>query len=381
MKFENSIINQIYNPNGGSKIMLELLSNPALVKRNPTFWAKYFKIDNQPTPTDASGEAAFVAHLREISVGSLMDMRAPLAESLPMDKAGERTYTGTIPNWIAKGWHETATERYTREQTWQEMGEQDAIIRFAQDVLQIQLDSANQTLSHMAARLMSTGQIVYNGGDGIKGGVLKADIPTDNFMKAKGTAWNDPSAKIITQMQQLEEEYRTRTGFDGALVWDIPTQVFNAYFLTNAEVKEAYRYLLSVKGGNVPEITFLTREMGLEALSQMTGISTIQLVEEKQKDGASIVSGWENNKVVLRPAGLAGVIKYATTLDEKVFPKYGSKQITRNFTKTLGGLATFMNSVHDNGNFKEWHTDLLMCAVPVLNQFTHHAIISVNEAE
>jgi hypothetical protein len=40
-----------------------------------------------------------------------------------------------------------------------------------------------------------------------------------------------------------------------------------------------------------------------------------------------------------------------------------------------------MNSVHNNGNFKEWHTDLMMQAVPALNQFVFHYIVDTTTAE
>lgn len=378
MKFEASFINQIYGTKG-TKLMAEVLEQPSLIKFNPTFWSSRFKVDSQPTPTNNAGEAVFISKLREPNSGTLMDMRAPLGESLPMDKLGEKYYTGTIPNYIAKGFHETATERYTREQLWNEMDEKDAIINFAQEVLQVQLDSANQTLSHMAAQLMSTGQIVYQGGDGIKGGVIKAEIPTENFIGGGENAWTVQTTPILSQMAKIEDDYRLHTGYTGELVWDIPKQVFDTYFLNNDEVKDQYKFIATARGfgATFPERNMLTRDMALEAVTTFVGVSPILIVEEKQRNGGVIVNGWAENRVTLRPAGYAGVIKYAKTLEEAIYPSLGSSLISRNFTKTMGGIATFMNSIHNNGNFKEWHTDLMMCAVPVLNQFTYHYIVDI----
>lgn len=382
MKFEASFINQLYGANGG-KLMAEILTKPSLIKNTSPFWATRFKKDSQPTPVNSAGEAVFISKLKEVSVGSLMDMRAPLGESLPMDRAGEASYTDTIPNYIAKGFHETATERFTREQLWNEMDEENAVINFAQEVMQVQLDSANQTLSNMAAQLMSTGEIVYSGGDGIKGGVIKAAIPVENFVNAGVGAWNVSTTKILSQMAKIEEDYRLHTGYTGALVWDIPKQMFTSYFLTNDEVKDWYKQYASAKFGTTPTVLpILTRDMALEAIASVEGISPILIVEEKQRDSdGTIVSGWDATKAVLRPAGFAGTIKYANVLEESIYPKFGSNLISRNFAKALGGIATFMNSVHNNGNFKEWHTDLMMQAVPALNQFVFHYIVDTTTAD
>ena len=40
-----------------------------------------------------------------------------------------------------------------------------------------------------------------------------------------------------------------------------------------------------------------------------------------------------------------------------------------------------MNSVVNNGNLKEWHTDLMMSAIPTLDEFLYHAIIDTTTAD
>jgi hypothetical protein len=51
-----------------------------------------------------------------------------------------------------------------------------------------------------------------------------------------------------------------------------------------------------------------------------------------------------------------------------------------NFTPALSGLGVVMNSVVVNGNFKEWHTDLFVKAIPTLDEFLYHVIVDTKTA-
>ena len=46
----------------------------------------------------------------------------------------------------------------------------------------------------------------------------------------------------------------------------------------------------------------------------------------------------------------------------------------------MGGLGVWMNSVVVNGNFKEWHTDLFVKAIPTLDEFLYHVIVDTTQA-
>ena len=63
-----------------------------------------------------------------------------------------------------------------------------------------------------------------------------------------------------------------------------------------------------------------------------------------------------------------------------LFGKYANKVNSYNFSKVLNGVATIMNSELVNGNFKEWHTDLIMKAVPTLDEFLYHVIVDTTTA-
>ena len=46
----------------------------------------------------------------------------------------------------------------------------------------------------------------------------------------------------------------------------------------------------------------------------------------------------------------------------------------------MSGLATVRNFVIVNGNFKEWQSDLVLAAVPSLDEFLYHYIIDTTTA-
>ena len=167
-KFENSKYNKIWDSNEGRQVIDAIIADPELLKANHTFWQTKFRVDPQSTPTNAEGEAVFKSKMRPMETGTLMDMRAPLGESTPYDKKGIAAYTATIPDFIAKGFVETAQERYYKEKMFDQFADLKNIAVFATDVLQRGLDSANQTLSYMSAYLLSNGELSYLQGEGIQ---------------------------------------------------------------------------------------------------------------------------------------------------------------------------------------------------------------------
>ena len=90
-------------------------------------------------------------------------------------------YTGIIPDFITKGTVEKATVSWHKEKLFDQFGDSRLIAMYVTDVLQSKLDSANQTLSHMAAYLLSHGNLSYLVGQGIQDNLYKAAIPAENF--------------------------------------------------------------------------------------------------------------------------------------------------------------------------------------------------------
>lgn len=381
MKFANSTYNRIWDSNEGRQIVTQILNDPDLIRANHTFWTQKFRIDPQITPTNAEGEAIFKSTMRQLESGVLMDMRAPLGDSIPEDKKGLAYYSGVIPEFISKGTVEKATERAYKEDLFAQFGDAALLAAYATDVLQSKLDSANQTLSHMSAQLLSTGKIIYNQGVGIQGNVLKADIPAENFLKAGAKVWSDTSARLLDQIVKMVEDIREAQGLELQFQLEITRKQFLEAFMKNEQVIEWVRYLNVINNTPLPERAVMTEDLVKNALARFEGLPPIVIVEEKQKDIENgIVHGWKEGVAVLRPLGYAGFIRRTTIKDVELFNKYGNSVNSYSFASALNGLAQVANSVIVNGNFKEWHTHVIMAAVPSLDEFLYHYIIDTTTA-
>lgn len=366
----------------GRQIMSKVLQNPEFIKPNFTFWQEHFKVDPQITPSNGKGVASFTSVMREMEVGGLMDMRAPLGETLPVDKKGAVAYSGSIPDFSAKGFVETAAERLYDEEIASQFNGSERLAVYAVNHANRMMNEMNMTLSNLSAQLMSEGKIIYKGGEGIHAGVIKAEIPAENFTTAGEGLWNNPATRILSQMRGIEEKYRNLWGLDFAMQWNIPAKMFRDCFLKNEEVIEWVRYTNVINNTPLPESLILTEDMVKTAIAKFPELSPIVIVEEKQNDYTrGVVHGWADGIAVLRPAGYAGFIRRSTVLDEKVFKKYGNSVNSYYFTPAPNGLGVFMNSVTVNGNFKEWHSDLFMKAIPTLDEFLYHVIVDTTTVD
>lgn len=380
MKFEQSTYNKIWDSTEGSQIVTQILNSPDLINANHMFWTEKFRVDPNITPTNQEGEAVFISRMREIESGVLMDMRAPLGDSVPEDKKGIAYYSGVIPEFISKGTVEKATERDYKEKLFEQFGDVALVAAYATDVLQSKIDSANQTLSNMSAQLLSTSKIIYKSGVGIQGNVLKAEVPAANFLKAGAKVWTDTTARLLDQIVEIVEDIKDKTGIANWQL-EVTKDQFKNCFLKNAQVIEWVRYMNIINNQPLPERLVLSREMAMSALASFEGLPPIVIIEEKQKDADStIVHGWKAGVAVLRPAGIAGYMRRTTIKDTELFTKYGNSVNSYSFTPALNGLATVRNSVIVNGNFKEWHTDVVLAGVPSLDQFLYHYIIDTTTA-
>lgn len=381
MKFEASLFKALWSEEGRN-IMDAVLRDPNLIRANHTFWQSKFKVDPQITPTNAEGEAIFKSTQRPLESGVLMDMRAPLGDSTPLDVRGAAAYTGVIPDFITKGTVEKATERWHKEKMFDQFGDARLLAQFATDVLQQKIDSANQTLSYMSAYLLSNGNLSYLQGEGIQDALYKAAIPAENFDKAGKKAWSDKTARILDQMVEKEEKYKNLWGINIPMQWEITREQFRSQFLTNEQVIGWVKHNYEIsKGVELSTALGITEDMAVEYIAKFPGLSPIVFIEEKQKDvNNGPVSGWKEGVAVLRPAGFAGYIRHTSILDTEIFSKYANTVNSYVFTKTLNGLLTIMNSTVVNGNFQEWHTDGMMSAIPTLDEFLYHVIIDTTEA-
>lgn len=384
-KFELSVYKKLWED---EIVITRILQNPNLVKSNHTFWKEDFRVDPLITPTNAEGEAVFTSRMRKIDTGVLMDMRAPLGDSVPEDVKGMEAYQGTIQEFISKGSVETAEMREYKRKLFDEIGDAALVRRFATDVLQPRLDSANQTLSYMAAQLISTGRIVYNQGVGLKGGILKAAIPEENFRKAGEKAWTDSTAPILDYMRKHEEEIYESAGMEFAGQWKITRKMFNDVFLKNEQVikwiKDSYLLDSGQVGVGTTNLSGLVinEENFKKYIKGIQGLSPIVIVDEKQNDVVNgTVHGWKDGIAVFCPVGYLGLIRRTTIADLRLLsPEYTNPNNKYIFASALEGCAFVRNSVTVNGNLKEWHSDVVLAGTPTLDEFLYHYIIDTTTA-
>lgn len=381
--FENSRYSKLWNSVEGSTILTMLLNSPDMIRTNYNFWESQFDVDSQTTPTNSQGVASFVSKMRKLTPAGMLNMRAPLGDSIPRDKEGIAFYTGIIPDFIADGYVEQAMEREYKEQMFIDAFGNDAtIISAFADEVQSMVDDANASLSNMSGQILSKGNIVYKYGKGATGALYKADIPAENFIKAGEKTWEDPSCKLLDQMVLIERTMKESWGLENLpMKWQIPYKMFHDVFLKNAQVIDLVKQYRTINDLVVTENMQVTEAMFRTAITQIEGLSPIEIIVEKQFDNKVAVNGWDEKIAVLRPQGRAGLIRHTSILDQKMYEKYGAKAITRVFAKAgRGGLFTIMNTTLDNGNLREWHTDLMMAAIPSLDEFLYHVIVDTKTA-
>lgn len=388
MKFENSVYSKIWDSNEGRQIVTSILNDPNLIKDNHTFWREKFLVDPMVTPTNAEGEAVFTSRMRQLESGVLMDMRAPLGDSKPEDVKGMAAYQGTIQEFISKGTVEKATERYYKEKFFESLGDAELVGRYALDVLQPKIDSANQTLSYMSAYLLSHGNLAYMQGEGMQGNIYSAYIPAENFKNAGAKVWSDTSAPLFDIWRKLVTDANDKFGATLNWILEVPRDMFDNVILKNEEVIKWIKDMYIVKSSQIAAGTnnlsglVVNEENFFKYINEVQGIPTIVIAEEKQKDlHNGIVSGWKEGVAVLRPAGYAGLIRRTTIADVELFrDAFTNPANVYSFTPAMGGLAVVRNSTIVNGNLKEWHTDLVLAATPSLDEFLYHFIIDTTKA-
>jgi hypothetical protein len=375
----------------GKSIINFILSDPNMLRANYDAWKQWFSVDPNITPTAADGTASFTVSARYPEHSDLMDWRAPLGDSRQGEEGEKVKYSGTIIDFIAKGWQEKAMEREYKEKMFAEFGnDAPLLLGYATNVLQPRLDSANQTLTALGAQLMTNGFIRYTHGRGITGNVFKAAIPEKNFTKAFSKVWSDPDCQLIDEMVEIERYYREDVwGLPGiGLQWWIDYDTMKNIVLKNKQVIDTIKtnWLLD-KGQLISQTDSVAASVvSIESfntyvIGRIEGLSPIHVISEKQNDEGKIINSWKKGTAVLCPTGYSGLVMHTDILDEQLLTKYGNNLTTRAFGKTLDGLMTVMNYTLPDGNLKVWGTDFMMSAVPVLDDFLYHVIVDYTQVK
>ncbi|MDE6152308.1 MAG: major capsid protein [Prevotella sp.] len=369
------------------KLLMTIVNDEEIMGTNNSWYLTQGSVDPSFTPVDSTGLATFTVMERKLKNAPLADLRAPLGDAVQMDKEGLGFYSATIPDFITQKFVETAMSREDKEKRFAMFGNDTEIMKQWITEVTTLRNSMDATMTWMTAQLMTTGKINYDGiGQGIYAPVHKANIPERNFRKAGAVVWTDPSAKIISEMQAIEGDYRTLWGWSGAMKWQMTKKFFLNVFIKNAEVLDKVNEfrtlndLVSVTFNNINTNVF---NNAWENVRSAYGLSPIELVEEKElnktADKEEIIQGWADNIVVLRPTGDAVRFMRKQIMDE-TYAKYLNEAVTRSFVPINNGLGTLVNTTVPNGMYKEWQTVIMFSAVPALVEFTKHVIVDTATA-
>ena len=387
--FNNSRYAKLFSSKDNINFLRTFLNTKGLLYTNYGWYLTQGRRASMPTPTDYDGVASFSIKSRKAEAAPLMHLRAPLGDAPEMDNEGLEMYTGTIPDFIGYKWSENARQREYKEKLFEQFGnDADLMAAWVRDVVQVGKNSAEATLSNLTAQIMTTAKMSWKGkGEGLQQFLQKVEpFPTENRKKAGAKTWTDPDCNIISQMRKIEDDYRDeRGGTEISLVWKMTRKMYRDVFLQNKEVKEWYINWCKAHDRAYTANMQILDEDFKKSLSDMTGLSPIEIVVEKERNKTrttdTFVKGWADNRVVLRPAGDAVEFKYTDVLERDVFGSgYGASTIDTTFATMLNGLVTAMNTTTDNGRLKEWHTDVMMSAIPALISFTNHEIIHTEVA-
>lgn len=380
--FNNSTYAKIWDSIEGRQITQMILNNPDLIRTNIGFAYQKFNIDPEITPTNTDGTATFISRQRKLKMGTLAHMRAPLGDTVYRKDANAKYYTGVIPDFTTDGFMETAMEREDKERRFiREFGNDAFLISQYAENLQTLIDSADMTLSYLAAQLLSKGFMVYDQGEGAQGNLYKADIPAENFVKAGEKAWTDPECMLLDQMVQIEKDFEDLWGASYSMQWEITYDMFHKVFLKNKQVIDIVKSYRFFNDQPISENMQVTESMFRAAIADFEGLSPIVIIEEKQKDvNNGIVHGWKDGVAVYRPVGYAGMIRRTENLDSYLYQKYGNNLIAQSFATTGNGLYTVANLTVPNGRMKEWQTQLMFQAIPSLDEFLYHVIVDTKTA-
>lgn len=387
----------LINDQGNSLFLQTLIDSKLEIEANQFFWAEHFSPDPLETAlaTDPKAAPAFTVRniLRVPDV--MLDGHTPLSEVSQTDTDGFEERQGTIPQF-ARGLYETSMSRVELKARMDALGSDAAMVeQYVKNVAGI-VRGANYTLSNMAAQALSRGgAISVNWGQGVPY-EMPAYIPAANTVTAGTKVWTALDCDLPEQMRALEEAFRTRTNFKGAMEWNIDSAMIKSVFLKNAKFIEAVNNWMLVYGeqkvivinnGTSPTSTGIISEENLVAYSQssLSKISPIRICKQSQMvqslSGRTSTSGWAANRAVLRPAGLAGVIKHARVADIFMLQNEASNGVEVSTASVQGGLFYIANIVSANGLYRQYHSNIYGRVRPVLDEFVEHVLVKTNEAD
>ncbi len=341
-------------------------------KYKTTAWKDSFAWDIAPSVDGVFSQLEIVSGL-----AAMADGRAKWSETSKRDTSGVASFMGTTFNF-GVGMEETGEdiEKINKiAKNWG--GDKDVIGQFVMK-FETLLDNVHNRISNMAFQMESGASInVSPSHYGVGYQMNQLPLVATNKIKTLAGDWATvASATPITDMLAGEKQADT-IGMTANRVWRLPKALQSA-FLANEEVKSYIKMFLYPTSTNVVS-TMAFSSKDLEAfLSSYGEISPIQWVDAKQKayarDGSiTDTNPWVTGAAVLRPAGLAGVVKY-DELPELTIQSGQPGIITASAENGRIGI------IRKFDNMKPlWTTDVITSCVPVLNNWTKYIILDTTQ--
>lgn len=369
MKYDSSF----YKAINQSPVKFQKFLDTMLVEKyKSTDWKTAFAWDIAPSVDG-------VFNMLEVVPGlaTMADGRAKWSNTSKRDTSGVSSFMGTTFNF-GIGMEETGEdiERINKiAANWG--GDNDVVNQF---VIRFEnlLDNIHNRITNMSFQMESSGSIEVSPshyGVGFKMPALP--LVAANKLKTIAGDWSSvASATPISDMLAAEKQ-ADDVAMPSNRVWRLP-KALQAAFLANDEVKSYIKMFLYPTSTNVvSNMAFSVNDLNsfIVAYGQ---ISPIEWVDSKQKtyarDGAiADTTPWVTGAAVLRPAGLAGVVKY-DELPELTIQSGQAGIITGSVENGRVGIIRKFDAMKPL-----WSTDVITSCVPVLSNWTKYIILDTTQ--
>lgn len=388
----------------GRTVVTEILNNPDLIELNNfSAWRQDFSIDPEITKHDSNGFAIVNALMREVEVGVMSDMRAPLGDSLPVKQGNAKGYTVPIAHFTTRHFNETKATMMDKKARYEALrdayGDYDAqlLASYAERV-QGFIDGMNMTLTNMGEQLMTNGYLYYDKGAGIHAGIHQAPIPAKNFLNAcmykvsggseAQTTWADTDALFIDSINRLVDMINEALGKNLRWQLDVTKDEWDNYIMKNKQVLTTMYMRANPNILSADQMNFASAGLAFDDAQVMTMLNsrlrrcTIFVHDSAQHDAfEGVVHGWKANVATLRPLGPAGMMRHTDIIDAEWFDdRYSNPAIKDFYVPALGGLGYLNNTIWPSGRDIEYRTRYIYSTTPSLDEFLYHFILTTNSA-
>ena len=385
------------------------------IEENSNFWMEHFEVEGSEYDIDISDtkkNPAWTVRQRDIRVIPMADPMAPLSETRQLDTEGYSEKTGSIYGY-GKGLFDTSMSKLEMQAKLAQMNPQDRSLTLAlQRGIADLIKTHNLRLSNMGAMTLSygggyntfTNQSIIAGEtvttQGASGVIVQQSpyIPLANYKKAGAKVWTDATADIPSQMQKIEQDFKTANNLseDTPFEWDIPYDIIVNILLKNSFfIAEVNRYIrleapdkvviISNSQSALDTSTITWQQLVAYTRSSISKIAPIRVVREQQTVQGittySTVRGWKPNTVVLRPLGRAGVVVHALPEWVKLMR---SGEVNKNVEWSIGkwnNLIYIINKIVPNGMLKSYHVDAIGRYATVLDESQYHVCVDIATAD